>query len=97
LEFLVGKINDKLFACNNYCPHKGALLSKGKLKPKENIIVCYMHKFEYNNFTGDLEKSPDLWKKQSNGWKKSGDLKSYKTFEDNHGNVFVDLAELIHE
>jgi nitrite reductase/ring-hydroxylating ferredoxin subunit len=92
-EVLVGKINEILFACDNYCPHKDAILSKGKLKPIENRIVCYMHYFEYNLFTGKLEKIPDKWKKQSTGWKKSGDLKIYKTFEDNHGNVFVDIPE----
>jgi nitrite reductase/ring-hydroxylating ferredoxin subunit len=63
-EVLVGKINERLFACDNYCPHKGAILSKGKLKPIENRIVCYMHYFEYNLFTGKLEKIPDIWKKQ---------------------------------
>jgi nitrite reductase/ring-hydroxylating ferredoxin subunit len=90
-EIIVGKINDKLFACDNYCPHRGALLSKSKIQQNGNRIVCYMHYFEYNLFTGNLEKIPDRWKKQSNGWKKSGDLKIYKIFEDNYGNIFVDL------
>jgi hypothetical protein len=52
-----------------------------------------MHYFEYNLFTGKLEENPDIWKKQSTGWKKSGDLKIYKTFEDNHGNIFVETSE----
>lgn len=92
-EIIVGKINDRVFACNNYCPHRGALLSKSKLKTKENRIVCYMHYFEYDLSTGKLEKIPDIWEKQSTGWKESTDLKIYKTLEDDHGNVFVDLPE----
>ncbi len=60
-EVLVGKINERLFACNNYCPHKGAILSKGKLKPNENRIVCYMHYFEYNLFTGQTRSIPNVF------------------------------------
>ena len=26
IDVLIGKINGKLFACNNYCPHRGASL-----------------------------------------------------------------------
>jgi nitrite reductase/ring-hydroxylating ferredoxin subunit len=90
-EILVGRINGRLFACDNYCPHRGALLSKSKLKPSENRIVCYMHYFEYDLLTSKLEKIPDMWKNQSTGWKKSGDLGIYKTTEDKDGNVYVDL------
>ena len=68
----------RLFACDNYCPHKGAILSKDKLKSNENRIVCYMHYFEYNLFTGKLEKIPDIWKNQSIGWKKSEDSRFTK-------------------
>ena len=28
IDVLIGKINGKLFACKNYCPHRGASLSK---------------------------------------------------------------------
>jgi len=92
-EILVGKINDNIFACNNYCPHRGALLSKSKLKPNENRIVCYMHYFEYNLSTGKLERIPDMWKNQSVGWKESADLELYKTDKDNQGNVFVEVSD----
>ena len=92
-EILIGKINDRVFACNNYCPHRGALLSKSKLKPNENRIVCYMHYFEYNLSTGKLEHIPDIWKNQSSGWKESADLELYKINEDNQGNIFVDIQD----
>ncbi len=60
-----------MFACKNSCPHRAALLSKGQLKPSDNRIVCYMHGFEYNVFTGKLEWIPNKWMNQSQGWKKS--------------------------
>ncbi len=50
-----------------------------------------MHYFEYDLLTSKLEKIPDMWKNQSTGWKKSGDLGIYKTTEDKDGNVYVDL------
>jgi nitrite reductase/ring-hydroxylating ferredoxin subunit len=90
-EILVGKIYDRVFACNNYCPHRGALLSKSKLKPNENRIVCYMHYFEYDLTTGKLEHIPDIWKGQSAGWKESADLELYNIEKDIQGNVFVDV------
>ena len=92
-EIVVGKINDRVFACKNYCPHRGALLSKSKLKPNENRIVCYMHYFEYNLSTGKLEHIPDKWKNQNAGWKESADLELYKIEEDNQGNVFVKVPD----
>ena len=65
MEIVVGKINDKLFAFDNVCPHRGASLSKGNLHG--NNIVCYMHGYEYDVFTGKLEdmkswKQDDKWK-----------------------------------
>jgi nitrite reductase/ring-hydroxylating ferredoxin subunit len=57
----------RLFACNNSCPHRGASLSKGDLRGDN--IVCYMHGYEFNLFTGNLEHlSPG--KKTRNGWTK---------------------------
>lgn len=88
-EIVVGRINGKLFACNNYCPHRGASLSKSKIKPNENRIVCYMHYFEYDLQTGKLMEIPDMWKDQSEGWKKSDDLQIYSIKEDEQGNITV--------
>ena len=61
IDVLIGKINGKLFACNNYCPHRGASLSKSDLSPSNNRIICYLHDFEYNLTTGKLEKIPIKW------------------------------------
>jgi nitrite reductase/ring-hydroxylating ferredoxin subunit len=86
VDVLVGKKNGKLFACNNSCPHKGASLSKGDFNGEN--IVCYMHGYEYNLFTGKLEnmkswKKEDTWIEQDMEWRKSGDLILYKIFEEN--------------
>ena len=51
-DVLIGRKNKRLFACNNSCPHRGASLSKGEFN--EDNIVCYMHGYEYNIYTGKL-------------------------------------------
>lgn len=85
-DIVVGMKNNKLFAFNNTCPHKGASLSKGKLNGDK--IVCYMHGYEYNVFSGKLEnmkswKKDDTWIEQNSQWRYSDDLKTYKILVDN--------------
>jgi nitrite reductase/ring-hydroxylating ferredoxin subunit len=92
-EIVVGKIGDALFAFNNVCPHKGASLSKGNLHG--NNIVCYMHGYEYDVFTGKLEnmkswKKDDTWKEQTSAWRHSDDLKIYKIYEEN-GKILINM------
>jgi nitrite reductase/ring-hydroxylating ferredoxin subunit len=93
LEIVVGKINDKLFAFDNVCPHRGASLSKGSLHG--NNIVCYMHGYEYDVFTGKLEnmkswKRDDTWKEQTLAWRYSGDLKTYDPYEKD-GKILIEI------
>jgi nitrite reductase/ring-hydroxylating ferredoxin subunit len=93
VEVLVGKLRGKLFACNNSCPHRGASLSKGEFNGSN--IVCYMHKYEYNVFSGKLEnmqswKKEDTWIEQNPEWRKSGDLILYKVKE-NDGMIYVHI------
>jgi nitrite reductase/ring-hydroxylating ferredoxin subunit len=83
-DILVGRRNGKLFACNNSCPHRGASLSKGEFN--NNNIICYMHGYEYNVFSGKLEhmrswKKEDTWIEQSAEWRKSGTLTLYTVVE----------------
>jgi len=92
-EIVVGRRNGKLFVFNNSCPHRGASLSKGELK--EDNIVCYMHGYEFNVFTGKLEnmkswKKQDTWLEQNPEWRKAGDLVLYPVSEKN-GSIFVDI------
>ena len=94
VDVLVGRLRGRLFACNNSCPHRGASLSKGDFKGDN--IVCYMHRYEYNVFTGRLEnmqswKREDTWMEQSLEWRKSGDLTLYSVYEQN-GTVYVSLS-----
>jgi nitrite reductase/ring-hydroxylating ferredoxin subunit len=93
VDVLVGRRNGKLFACNNSCPHKAASLSKGHFNGDN--IVCHMHGYEYNIFTGKLEKmrswkKEDTWVEQDLEWRKSGDLILYSISEEN-GTVYVTL------
>ena len=83
-DILVGRRNGKLFSCNNSCPHRGASLSKGDFNG--NNIVCYMHGYEYNVFTGKLVhmkswKKDESWMEQSFEWRKSNDLTLYPVIE----------------
>ncbi len=95
VDVLVGRRNGKLFACDNTCPHKGASLSKGHFNGDN--IVCHMHGYEYNVFTGKLEKmkswkKEDTWVEQDPEWRKSGDLKLYSVSEEN-GTIYVSLID----
>lgn len=93
VDVLVGRRNGRLFACSNSCPHRGASLSKGEFKGDN--IVCYMHKYEFNLFTGKLEnmkswKKESTWVEQSPEWRKASDLTLYKVKE-HEGAVYVSL------
>jgi nitrite reductase/ring-hydroxylating ferredoxin subunit len=95
-DILVGRRNGRIFACSNSCPHRGASLSKGHFSG--NNLVCYMHGYEYNIFTGSLEnmkswKKEDGWIEQSPNWRKSGNLRLYKIDEHDNG-IFVDSVQL---
>jgi len=92
-EIVIGKKNQKLFAFNNVCPHRGASLSKGNLKAEN--IVCYMHGYEYNVFTGKLEnmkswKKDDRWMEQTSAWRYSDNLKIYDIYEES-GKIFINF------
>ena len=89
-DVLIGKINGKLFACNNYCPHRGASLSKSDLSPSNNRIMCYLHDFEYDLTTGKLEKIPIKWSNQNSEWKKSDNLVLYKLIEKDN-KIYLDI------
>ena len=92
-DVLLVRHNGILFACNNSCPHRGASLSKGEIKGHN--IVCYMHGYEYNVFTGKLEhmkswKKDNSWMEQSFEWRKSDDLTLYPIMEKD-GTIYVEL------
>ena len=91
IDVLIGKINGKLFACNNYCPHRGASLSKSELSPNNDRIICYLHDFEYNLITGKLEEIPIKWLNQNTEWKKSDNLIIYKALEKNN-KIYLDIS-----
>jgi nitrite reductase/ring-hydroxylating ferredoxin subunit len=95
IEVLVGRRKGILFACNNSCPHRGASLSKGELKG--DSIVCYMHGYEFNIFSGKLvnmkswKKEPQ-WMEQTPAWRQSGDLTLYSVVE-RQNEVYVDIRQ----
>jgi nitrite reductase/ring-hydroxylating ferredoxin subunit len=93
IEVVVGRSGGMLFAFNNSCPHRGASLSKGELMG--NRVVCYMHGYEYDIFTGKLEnmkswKREATWMEQNLEWRKSGNLVIYRVIEEN-GSILLDI------
>jgi nitrite reductase/ring-hydroxylating ferredoxin subunit len=94
-DILIGKKNGKFFAFDNSCPHRGASLSKGEINGDR--IVCYMHGYEYNIFTGKLEnmkswKKEESWMEQDPEWRKSGNLVLYKVIEKDH-DIYIECNE----
>jgi len=92
-EILIGKRNNRVFAFNNRCPHKGASLSKGNFHGDN--VVCYMHGYEYDIFTGKLEnmkswKKDKAWIEQNEHWRQSDDLKIYKIQLD-HEKILIEI------
>ena len=56
-DYLVWKNNSNYFAMDNYCSHRGASLSLGKII--DNNIICPYHGYQFNN-KGTLCKIPGL-------------------------------------
>ena len=92
-NIVVGRRHGQLFAFDNSCPHRGASLAKGEFNGDN--IVCYMHRYEYNVFSGRLEnkaswKKEETWVEQSEEWRKSGDLVLFPVHEKD-GHVYVEI------
>ena len=90
IDILLVNMDGKLFACDNYCPHRGASLSKSAISSSNQRIICYLHDFEYNLTTGKLENIPSKWMNQNSEWKKSNDLVIYKIIE-KEKHIYVDI------
>lgn len=85
IDIAVGRRNSTLFACSNWCPHRGASMHKGYYK--DNNIVCYMHDYEFDVCTGRLTnmkswKKSKTWVEQDPAWRASGDLVMYDVLDD---------------
>jgi nitrite reductase/ring-hydroxylating ferredoxin subunit len=94
-DVLVVRHKGELFACNNSCPHRGASLSKGEIKGDN--IVCYMHGYEFDIFTGKLVnmkswKKDSRWIEQTAAWRESGNLIIYHV-EERNNEVYVDIPQ----
>lgn len=92
-DVLVVRHDGVLFACNNSCPHRGASLSKGEIKGDN--IICYMHGYEFDIFTGKLVnmkswKRDSRWMEQTAAWRESGDLTVYSV-EEKDNEVYVEI------
>ncbi len=50
-KLLLIKVNNDLHVISNYCLHKGAPLSKGKIT--DNVVECPWHGCKWNLITGE--------------------------------------------
>ena len=87
-KILVYRSNNRLFALDNSCPHRGASLSKSEIK--ETKIICYMHDFEYDLISGKLLHIPSKWNDQNPNWTKSGNLLLFPISEKD-GEIYIQL------
>ncbi|MEM0173027.1 MAG: Rieske 2Fe-2S domain-containing protein, partial [Sulfolobaceae archaeon] len=76
-EILLIRIDNKVYAIEPECPHKGANLEYGEIDPQLKRIKCNLHGYEFNLENGKLEYIPPLYNR-SEPWFKSRDLKVYK-------------------
>ena len=88
ITILFCRSNNRLFALDNSCPHRGASLSKSEIKG--NRVICYMHDFEYDLISGKLLNIPSKWYDQSPNWIKSDKLLLFPVSE-KHGEIYVQL------
>ncbi len=86
-EIVIGKHNGRIVAFDAYCPHRYAYLHRGYFK--DNNVVCPLHNFEYDLDTGKLVKIDEKYEDQNEEWKRSGDLRLYKTIIKD-GYVYLD-------
>ena len=87
-KILVCRSNNRLFALNNSCPHRGASLSKSEIN--ETKIICYMHDFEYDLISGKLLHIPSKWNDQNPNWTKSGNHLLFPISEKD-GEIYIRL------
>jgi apoptosis-inducing factor 3 len=57
-SILLVKVDNKLHALSNYCPHYGAQMHKGFLN--DNILKCHLDGASFDIYTGFCETAPSL-------------------------------------
>jgi nitrite reductase/ring-hydroxylating ferredoxin subunit len=87
-DILLCRSDERLYALNNSCPHRGASLSKSDIKGTK--IICYMHDFEYDLNDGKLLHVPNKWKEQNPNWTRSDNLLLFSVSEKD-GEIYVRL------
>ncbi|ARM75337.1 Rieske (2Fe-2S) protein [Acidianus manzaensis] len=78
IEVVIIKINNKVYAIDAYCPHKGGNMEYGEIVYKnEYRIRCHLHSYEYSLDNGKLMYNP--YGNKTGKWYYSGDLMTYET------------------
>lgn len=56
-EICVARVNGKLFAMDNVCPHRGGPLAQGVID--EGKLICPWHGWQFDIATGNSVQVPD--------------------------------------
>jgi nitrite reductase/ring-hydroxylating ferredoxin subunit len=74
LSIVFGVSNDRPFAFDSSCPHKGGPLEQGELL--RDRIRCPWHKYEFDLVTGKVSSIP--FPPKYGKWRETGDLHLYR-------------------
>ena len=62
IQIVIINYNNKYYALNNNCPHRGGSLGDGTCT--DGIIVCPLHKWEFNIHNGNCIKNNKIFVKK---------------------------------
>lgn len=57
-EVALFRIEDRVHACTNVCPHRGGPLAEGSLDGK--VVACPWHGWEFDVTTGRMPVNPNI-------------------------------------
>ena len=88
LSVVCGVIDERPFAFDSACPHKGGPLEDGELIG--NRIKCPWHGYEFDVFTGRVTLIP--YSSRYGRWRETGNLRVYRT-KVSDGALYVELRK----
>ncbi|OEU21748.1 ISP domain-containing protein, partial [Fragilariopsis cylindrus CCMP1102] len=76
VDYVIAKIsNDEVVAMPDYCTHKGAALSEGRVTARGNFQCAY-HGWSFNGKTGDCIEIPQIIQNKDEGKQTSARIPS---------------------
>ena len=57
-EIALFRVEEKMYACSNTCPHRGGPIGEGRIDGK--IVTCPWHGWEFDVTTGKMPVNPNV-------------------------------------